>query len=482
MNRFATAAFVGTALSTSTWGIDPDLARCAGPDALAAYWIDPSPVEGGATAPESGGASLITYMVDSAQQMGLLSKLAPQERAWIDVFAALAVIRQFPHALILVDVRSETRADGGEQLSGLRAALVIRTEGHNGAIERLVQKSLNAYSNNEESRLETQSNADGDVYTLRDRRLPDWAPITWGPVGPMYVVGFGTEVYPTVAQRLRSIDRNDSRNDWLRQAFRSAKGMDAGFALYLNMDSIHGAANPALTEKIKDVQGGLRLSETKRALWTLGSSDRSVEVRAVRRVDDDDVISVVADSGFLDRFGADVVPKEATRFAIVDWDPRAAFETVCETTLATMSPPARRAERAFWSRVETESGVHVGRDIFGRLGGSLLIHNHPRQAFGLPLGITFVVPVRQQPSQLRSAVDELLTHLDQRYLASGGCYRLKKEPDGVWAIDFGLKGPAVGVTDDWVVLSFSPYGVRENLARLPKHHRAVSVEPRELRR
>jgi len=463
-------------LVSSARAIDPELARCAGPDALAAYWLDPSPEDSSATAPESGGGSLITYMVDSAQQMGLLSKLAPEERAWVDGFAAMAVIRQFPHAVILVDVRSETRSDGGEQLSGIRAALVIRSDGRNTAIQRLLQNALSAYSNNEESKLETQPGEDGDVFTLRDRRLPEWAPISWGSVRSMYVVSIGTDVFPMVAARIRAADPSAADENWLAKAFKMAKGRDAGFALYLNMDSIHRSANPALHEKIKDVQGGLHLAETERALWTLGASDRSVEVRAVRRTDGQDVVSLVADSGFLDRFGADVVPKEATRFAIVDWEPRAAFDTVCETVLAVESPPARRAERSMWKDVETESGVRVGADIFGRMGSSLLIHNHPRQAFGLPLGLTFVVPVREDSTRLQASVDRLLSHLDSQYLATTGCYRLRKDSDGIWAIDFGLKGPAVAVNEDWVVVSFSPYGVRENLAKLPKRQRAASRE------
>lgn len=470
---YVASAFLGTAAH----GIDPDLARCAGSDILAAYWLDPSPDESGTGVPESGGGSLVTYMVQSAQQMGLLSKLSPEERAWVDGFAAMAVIRQFPHAVILLDVRSETRSDGGEQLSGIRAALVIRTDGRNAAIERLVQNALSAYSNNEESKLEPQHGEDGDVFTLRDRRLPDWAPITWGAVRSTYVVSIGTDVFPKIAARIRETNAKTTDQSWLAKAFRMAKGADAGFALYLNMESIHRSANPALHAKIKDVQGGLHLAETERALWTLGAADRSVEVRAVRSVGGQDIVSIVADSGFLDRFGADVVPAEATRFAIVDWDPQAAFDTVCETTLAVMSPSARRAERSFWKDAESGSGIRVAEDIFGRLGSSLLIHNHPKQAFGLPLGLTFVVPVREDATGLQTSIDRLLSHLDDRHLATSGCYRLRKDSEGIWAIDFGLKSPAVGINPDWLVVSFSPFGVRENLAKLPKRQRAASLEP-----
>ena len=39
--------------------------------------------------------------------------------------------------------------------------------------------------------------------------------------------------------------------------------------------------------------------------------------------------------------------------------------------------------------------------------------------------------------------------------------RLRQEPDGVWYIKAGLLGPAMCVTDRYVVFSWSPRALRE---------------------
>ena len=44
--------------------------------------------------------------------------------------------------------------------------------------------------------------------------------------------------------------------------------------------------------------------------------------------------------------------------------------------------------------------------------------------------------------------------------------QMKQDPDGIWFIHLGIQGPALMVTDRWLIISFSPQAVRLNASLL----------------
>ncbi len=95
----------------------------------------------------------------------------------------------------------------------------------------------------------------------------------------------------------------------------------------------------------------------------------------------------------------------------------------------------------------------------------MIIHDYPRHALSLPLAWTIVVPVTGDARALRRQLDRLL-EAGSRRLAGNSVLQLRHDADGVWYIQYGLTGPGLVVTGKWLVASFSPYAVRQNVVHL----------------
>ena len=162
-----------------------------------------------------------------------------------------------------------------------------------------------------------------------------------------------------------------------------------------------------------------------------------------------------------------MIPREATAYALIEQSPLELVRRVTEAYLAARSESTQRRLRELWSQIETELDVDVERDLLMQLGPRIVIHDYPQHP--LPLARTVVIQVTGSPAAVRTAVDRLMRRW-QRHLESPQSgwplLRLQKADDGVWYLQMGLYGPALAVTDRWLVISFSPVAVRQILALL----------------
>ena len=173
-----------------------------------------------------------------------------------------------------------------------------------------------------------------------------------------------------------------------------------------------------------------------------------------------------------------IIPDDASGFAVLDLDPSALVARVRDAYLAAKSPPAQESVRAFWHDLEVQSGLSIEADILSLLRGPVVIHDSPRHALRLPLAWTVLLRVREDPAALRVGIDRLLS-VGQNALGDGGAFRLIRDEDDVWYLDFGLAGPAVLVTDRWLILSFSPSAVRQNAEHLATRAPLASGDSRD---
>ena len=88
--------------------------------------------------------------------------------------------------------------------------------------------------------------------------------------------------------------------------------------------------------------------------------------------------------------------------------------------------------------------------------------------------------------QPRSGLDRLLERYRQHLASASGRpggepgwfdWQLKHDPDGVWYLQAGIYGPALAVTEQWIVISYSPVAVRQNLAYLKR----IAAQPIRLK-
>lgn len=415
---------------------------------------------------------LATFVIERAQEFGLLSKLNERARMWVDILASMSELLDYPHAGVLLDISAAPRPDGGHQLTGLHAALIIRAYGGGARIEQRIQHLLNSYTNDENSTLSSRSSDGPTVFTLRDRRLPEWVELNWGSHGEDYIVAIGAGSFDRIARTIA--DRSLSLTDdaWCTHAWKVAGGPGASLAALLRFDIARSTADDSLRSKFEHVQENLRLGGVDRGLWTVGRHARAIEAGAYLRRGDVDEWRPITRREDAD-LAPGVIPDEATWYAIFEVEPRTLVDTVSKAYLASKSPDAQNKSRAFWRKAEERVGLSIDGDILALLRPPIISHNYPQHALGLPLAWTRLIAV-ENPETLRRNLDRVLEALREE-LAKEGPTQLRHDADGVWYLSFGIAGPALTIADHWLIVSFSPDAVRKNVEMLSRSRSVPAV-------
>ena len=411
---------------------------------------------------------LTTFLADQANQLGLLSELDECSRMWIDSAASLSTLTVKPHAVILFDVHARQRDDGGHELAGLKLAIVMLTKGANADVERRIQHFLNTYTNSGQGSLSKAENDDGTVYTFRDQRLPDWAMLTWGRVGDFYVLAVGDDSFERVAKTIHGAGAplDDAatldRDDWFNKAFQQTRGQRSAAALYLRFDRLIERSDESLAAKIRGTLTPLGLSRAERGLWTIRQNQRSVEAAGVVYRNGATETMQLAGQQFLATLRPPTVPMAASGYAAVDLNPGTLLRGVSEAYLASQSPKDRERLNAFWKQLADDTEVSIERDIFSHLTKPVIVHNYPPHLLRLPLAWTLQIPIKDGAADVRRNLDRLLETGKNR-LDEDGAIRLHQIASGNWFMQFGLAGPAVAVTEHWLIVSYSPQAVQQNV-------------------
>ena len=460
-------------------------------DAVAAYFAERP------TSTDGAGASwsplkLAAFLADRANQAGLLSQLDATSRQWIDVAGSVAVLFDFPHAVTLLDVRAKANGDDGHSLASLSAAMIIQTQGNNARVAARIQHLLGAHTNTEHAKLSEQSAHGASWFSLRDSRLAEWAVISWGAIGDFYLVTIGDGAFEKIAATLLEPRQSLARDPWFdRAAHRpdtlaashrprvrmrsghtgpvpsasSRNAIDASYVWYVHFDRVRASGDPRFDAKVQWIQFSLGLSGVERALWMAGqtSDSGSVEVVGVHHYDGEDALHLLAGEFAGDLLPRDAVPRSATGFAVIDCDPTDVWTGISNAYLRSRSRGAQESCSGAFDQIEADAGVSVERDIIPMLKGPVVIHNYPQHALRLPLAWTLQVPIRGESEVLRNRVDRILRAVQKTLVASDGGV-LRRNDDKVWHYQYGLAGPALAITDRWMIVSFSPHAVRQNLA------------------
>ncbi|MCP4246141.1 MAG: hypothetical protein GY778_03745 [bacterium] len=443
--------------------VPPELLDTIPADAWVVFAADATASGGGSMATTVNGAALV---LDQVRRMGLLSEANPTTRVVFDVIGSLPTITRLPHAWCLLGAQAAPLPSGGFRLAGLRGALIVRTGGGHAPLEARIQHLLNIYTNREVADFETVDEAGVVSNRLVDRRLPDWAELRWGPVQDVYVIALGPGVFEQVAATVRRDRPSLVDDDWFAAAHRRCRGAVASAEWNVRFDLIRRGLGAVMAGKPEAVVKGLGLADVRRGLWSLGTAGRAVEVHAMlARKDSDEYVPI---SRQLEP-GAeeDLIPAEATQYEFIETSARSLVHRVRDAYLAGRSPSSQARLSDMWAQLEADCGVSVDRDLLAQLGDRIVIHDFPRPPFDLPLLRTIQVEIVGSPLAVRTSLDRLLRRC-RRYIAERDwpMVKLVHDPDGVWFLQAGLYGPAVAVTDGWLVIGFSPVAVRQNLVRL----------------
>ena len=499
------AGLLCVAIGGMAEGDPPRLSEAVPNDVVAAYF------GGQPLGPASGSdwstLKLAAFLADRANQTGLLLKLDAKTRRWVDVVGAVSVALEYPHAVALLDVSARPREDGGHELAGLRAALIVRTGGDNDRLVERIQRLLSAYTNTEDADLVKQARLGVPSFTLRDRRLADWAVLSWGAYGDYYLITIGDGAFERVVSTIRHPKHSLAHEAWFTdaapRAFASANAIDSsqlshveaqessnrssstkghvgvssdarafdgGVAWYVRFDLLRRGADPTFDAKVQWVQFSLGLASVERGLWMVVQSPAtgSVEMVGIHRAKGQDTIHWLAGDVVRHSLSDGVIPKQASGYAVIDGSPPAIWRGIANAYFKSKSRRSQERVASTVDRIEAEAELSIERDIVALLGGPIVIHNYPQHALRLPLAWTVLIPILGEAKVLTDRVDRLLKAV-REITEDGTCgdgIRLLNDPDGVWYIQYGLAGPALAVTDHWVVISFSPHAVRLNVAHI----------------
>lgn len=443
------------------------LGRAIPADAWAAIVVTPEHPgqEADRASPSGGTLETAAFLFDQARRMGLLAGADRTTTAVIDAVGSLPLIGRYPYALCLLSGSAEALPSSGYRLAELRAGLIVHTCGDNAALEARLRHLLNTYANSEVASVEPRQRGADLAYRLTDRRLPGWARIEWGQVGDCYVVALGPASFDTIADTLRGEHPSLVQDAWVRPAHDRCQGDDASVEWTVRFDEIRRGLQPIMSGQPDEVLGGLGLAEVDRGLWTVGFSGRAVQAYAVLRRGGRDDFAVICRPE-ADPDALKMIPPQATQYAIIDRQPADLVRLAREAYLASRSPSTRERLRQVWSRVEADTGLRLEGDLLSQLGAPVVIHNCPQHALNIPLARTIVVPIAGSPAAVRRSVDRLLGCLRERLAEPDSGWpllQLRRADDGVWYLQAGLCGPAVAVTDHYLVISYSPAAVRQNL-------------------
>jgi len=447
-----------------TFAADSDLTKTIPSDAVVAYFVIPPPSD---APPGNAGSSLrfATLLADQAQSMGLLSNIDATTRGWIDSLTATSVLLGYPHAVALFDVKARALDGGGHRLAGLSAAMVIHTDGDNTKIEQRIQHLLNTYTNSEETKLTQNSVDNATVYALTDKRLPDWFVLQWGSIDGVYVISIGDGTFEHVRGTLAGRAPSISSESWFVGAYEKTSAKNALLTLYARFDRIDFSADSQLAQKVGAVRHSLSFENVDRGMWTIAFDGRAVDAKEFIRRNKQNKLRRLTQPSLYEIPTDKLIPVQATAYAIFDTSPTTILNAISEVFLAIEAPSTQEKTRQYWRHLEQESGVDIRRDIVAHLARGAVVHNHPPHLLRLPLAWTFVARVMDDADAVHENLNAVCKAW-QGELRQAGTLRLRLAGDGIWFLDLGIPGPAVGMRGRWIVVSYSPFAVRENLTFL----------------
>jgi len=431
--------------------------------------------------PKTGGFS-IASIVSILNAAGMI----PDEgQVFADIASAMPLLGRFEHAVLLVDVSSkviELRADPQDsapakrslRLKSLQTAIVFRTAGNDHAVLEQLDRVVGRYTNRDVAELSSLKAGDDSYQRLRDDRLPGWAVWEWGRLGEFFVVSFGKGTFEQIALAYRGKTPRLSADSWFQAASAKTHGDRAQAQWFIAFSRLKDALGEAAEGRVSRVAAELKADDMTHDLWTIGQEGRSLTWYRCYRRNGLDVMHRYSDPANYSQRHMRIVPDEASRLAIINVPTRWLVDNLPRAWLASQSEGNVRKWQRAWKRLEQETGTDISRGLIEHLGETVVIFDYPRHPLDIPFALTVAIEI-DDPAAVRMATDALLSawgqYLDERAERNQTVLvrvYVKHDDDGVWYLQAGILGPALMVTDHYVVWSWSPQALRDALKHIER--------------
>ncbi|MFH1416969.1 MAG: hypothetical protein ABII12_01595 [Planctomycetota bacterium] len=465
-------------------------------DSLVAYMARPygeSEAHGEATTqPGIDGKAPPSLSIGSILAILSAGGLIPEEgQVFADIGAALPLLGQFEHALVLLDVSSrvvhppgESEADSSGRVSlrlkHLQAAVILRTQGEHRAVLRQLNRIVGRYTHSEVAVLSRENAAGFHFQRLTDDRLPGWAVWEWGRLDDFFVVTFGSGAFPKIAETYAGTAPSLRDEPWFVKASQQTQGDRAVAQWFIAMARLEQRLGQVARGRHLRVVKALGADGMTQDLWTIGLEGRALAwFRCYRRNDQDVVVPYSDPKGFPAQH-LRIIPDAARHFGIIHIPTSWLIEKLPAAWLAAQSESHVRKWTTVWRRLEQETGIDINGSLIEHLGDDVAIFDYPPHPLKIPFAWTIAIEIDDRQA-VQLATDTLLAtwsrYLDERAERKGTTLvrvKVKQAEDGVWYLQAGILGPAMKVTDRYLVLSWSPQALRDVLKFIDQQPRPSS--------
>ena len=205
-------------------------------------------------------------------------------------------------------------------------------------------------------------------------------------------------------------------------------------------------------------------------LWTSGMEGRALSWYRCFRRNGKDVVHRYSDPARYEPRHLGIVPGQARHFAVINVPTRWLVDNLPRAWLAAQSQRNVHKWEQIWRSLERKTGIDLGGNLINHLGDHLILFDYPPHPLDIPFALTIAVEIDDQ-RPVKTAVDALLKawgqYLDERAERSGTkLVRVKvrqDKADGIWYLQAGILGPALKVTERYLVISWSPQALRDAL-------------------
>ena len=403
--------------------------------------------------------------------------LIPDEgQVFADIAVALPLLGQYEHALVVIDASSRQVKRppdrlGGEPRTSLRlgkleAAVILKTDSKNAPVLENLNRVVARYTNSDIAILDNL-NAEGFAYQrLRDKRLPKWACCEWGLVGDYFVIGFGEESFEAIAKTQRNKQLCLAGDAWFMQAQNKISKDSALASWFIGFDPLKHRLGEISRERVDRVLAELGATNISRDLWTIGLDGKALYWSRCFEANGKDEIRKYSNPEQYFARHLNTIPLDARHYTILNLPTRWLLESVPKAWLATGAEARIEQWQKIWEGLEVETGLDLSSLLIDNLGDHILVFDYPVHPLNVPFALTIAIEIRK-PEAVKSSLDAILSawgqYLDQTAERKDSkLFRVKVQRDkDVWFLQAGILGPALIVTDRYIVVSWSPHAVRQ---------------------
>lgn len=456
-------------------------------DSLIVYAARPYDATAGPSASGPAAATQSSGLpVSITSVLGFLnaSGMIPDEgQVYVDIASSLPLLGRFEHALVLLDVSSKIvrtqrdDADGPREhlslkLDQLQTAVVFRTNGEQQIVLDHLNRIVSRYTNASVAELSPQQAGRHPYQRLADERLPGWAIWEWGRLDDFFVVTFGAGAFDRVAQVYDGQRPRLADDTWFKQASTIVDGADAQAQWFIALSTLEHRLRGAARGRHSRVVRELEADNMTHDLWAIGRDGRALKWFRYYRRNGEDTLRRYSDPTRYPAHLRRVIPRDAQRYGIINVPTRWLVDNLPRAWIAARSEESVETYQRIWQRFEEESGVDISASLIDHLGDNVVVFDYPPHPLRIPFALTVAIEIDDRRA-VQLAVDTLLSAWS-RYLnekakrSESALVRLKvrQAPDGIWFLQAGILGPALKVTDRYVVVSWSPQALRDALSKM----------------